>query len=153
MPTLVAVRGGAGHDTFGAFQAEEMADEVPSGKGQHDAGNGHRGRRCAGPQQLDQVGFQPDLEQENHHADFLQEMKDGVLRGVVIAQIDQAQDGSPQEDARQQLAQHRRLADPAGERPQKPRGGQHDCQGAEQCGDLMRFHGRFRRGLQLCRQF
>ena len=71
-------------------------------------------------------------------------------RPVVIAGIDQTQDGSPQEDARQKFAQHGRLADPAGRSPQEPRCGQHDCQDAQQLDDLMRVHGRFRRGdLQL----
>ena len=114
-----------------------MADEVPAGKGQHDAGNGHCRRRCAGPQQLDQVGFQPDLEQEDHHADFLQEMENGRLRSmVIIAEIDQSQDRSPQENARQKFTQHCRLADPSGRRPQEPCGGQHDRQNTQHLNDL-----------------
>ena len=71
---------GAGHDTLKIVLIEQMADKVSSRKGEHDPNNRHRGRRRAGPQQLHQVRFQPDLKQENHHPDFLQEMEDGRLR-------------------------------------------------------------------------
>ncbi len=87
---------GPGNDTNEVSQAKPVADEISAGKGKHHPGNGHRRRRRAGPQQLHEVGFQADLEQQDHHPDFLQKVKDSGLLTVLIAQIDQPQDGSPQ---------------------------------------------------------
>ena len=97
MPTLVAVKAAPATMHSILSWPKKWQTRYPPAKGSTTPTIGHRGRRRAGPQQLDQVGFQPDLEQENHHADFLQEMEDGRLRPVVIARIDQPQDGSPQE--------------------------------------------------------
>ena len=58
----------------------------------------------------------------------------------MIAGVDEPQDGSPQDDACQKLAQYGRLPNPAGRRSQEPRRSQHEGQDAQQLSDLMRVH-------------
>ncbi len=71
-------------------------------------------RRSTHVEHLPQVGLEPHLEQQDHHADLGQQM-DGLRHRITGGGGDDSQHASAQDHPADQLAQHRRLPNPLGE--------------------------------------
>ena len=79
MPTLVAVRAAPATIDLDLRQAEKWQTRYPPANGSTTPAMATAVDDAPARSNWTQVGFQPDLEQEDHHADFLQEMQDGGL--------------------------------------------------------------------------
>ena len=93
---------------------------------------GHRERRRPNPEHLTQIGFQPDLEQQEHHTELGENMNH--LAGGSLGR-DDAEHAASQQHPGDQLAEYRRLADSFGQLAQQLGRNEYDCEGDEQPGD------------------
>ena len=99
------------HVPRGAVGHEDGGDRIAEGDGrddpQHRDGDGGRADR----QQLVEIALQPDLEQQQDHPDLGRDGQEG--RGLQrVEELDAGQADVAEDDAEEQLAQHRGLVQP-----------------------------------------
>ena len=129
-----------GQDTFFLVLTEPVADHVSAGKRKHHAHDSHHRRGAARAEQLHEVGFQTDFKQQDDYAHLGEEAKYERAGQLRVVRADQAQHRRPEDDARQEFAQHGRLADRPGAHAEKPGDDQDDGQHAKELCDEMMVH-------------
>ena len=108
---------------------ERPRQRVAARERQHHAGEGDRERGAADAQELLEIGFEADLEEEQDHAD-LREQEDP------LGQRHEPEHRGAQHDAREQLAEHRGLAHPLGEAAEELGAEERGREGDQECTDV-----------------
>ena len=104
MPTDVAVSVAPSTRSASGGRPSALARDITQREGHDHAHHRHRERRRAHLQHLLQVGLEPDLEEEDDHADLGERLDDRLVR------VDQPEQRRAEQHAGEQFADHRRLA-------------------------------------------
>ena len=124
-PTKIAVR---------RLVTERHRDGISPGEGQHHPRERHHQRGRAHAEELVQVGLEAHFEEEKDDADLGEQVDP-------LGKRDQAEHRRTEEDARQQLAEYGRLADPLGEVAQELRAEKRRGERQEERPDVGVFQG------------
>ena len=126
---------GGGH---GRVRQEGPVD-VTERERQRDADGRDREGRGADPEHFLEVGLEPDLEQQEEHAELGEDVHQ--LGGRPLGR-DDAEHAPAQQHAGDELAQHRRLSDALRRSAQNLGGDQHRGEKEEEAGDIHPAFGR-----------
>ena len=111
MPTLVAVERGAEEDRRLGVEAEPDAGAGADDERDGDADDGDEHRGPADPAELAEVHLHADLDEQQQHADLGEHAE---ADAALAAELDEPEHGRSDDDAGDDLAEHRRYAEPLG---------------------------------------
>ena len=133
MPTLVAVgRGADEHRRLGRLP-ERQGDAEAGGERNHHPDDRDGGGYPTDPTQVDQIHLHSDEEEEQEYADF---GEDTDRHATIAGQLHPTQHRRADDDAADDLTEHRRRTDAFGQFAADHRGPEHDEQVEQQPGEV-----------------